>query len=542
MGEMTIGKKLTLGFSALLVVALALGGGFLYSVGSLSGELDTATGKTTKKVFLMTQLQGHLFGMGSCQRGVMLFSMHKLPDQVRSNKEEFETRAAAVQDLLQQVQPLLVSAQGKNDVAQMESGLPNFKAYFEQVATAALAGDAQAALQIYNDSSVKALDALESKAQDLIDVQQRLMQQSRDEGGAVSSRARWTSYGLLIAALGISPFVLLLVLHVTRQLRGITAQLAEGASQITSAAAQVATSSQTLAQGASEQASSLEETSTSSEEITSMTRKNAENSQMAAAVMAEVDQRVAEGNRTLEEMVQSMQEITGSSDKISKIIKVIDEIAFQTNILALNAAVEAARAGEAGMGFAVVADEVRNLAQRSAQAAKDTAALIEESIAKSNEGSQRLEHVAQVIHAITESAAKVKTLVDEVNLGSQEQARGIEQISKSISEMDQVTQSNAASAEQSASASEQMSAQAEALQNISRELRTLVGGGHDEDGHTVRPSAKSLSRTLVPPIIPKNKDLAALRTAVSPSKKSPVEVPAHAAQPDIPLEDDFVNM
>ena len=246
-----------------------------------------------------------------------------------------------------------------------------------------------------------------------------------------------------------------------------------GAEQITSASLQVASSSQTLAQGASEQAASLEETCVASEEITSMTRKNAENSQSAAAVMAEVDQRVAEGNRTLEEMVQSMQEITGSSDKISKIIKVIDEIAFQTNILALNAAVEAARAGEAGMGFAVVADEVRNLAQRSAQAAKDTAALIEESIAKSNEGSQRLEHVGEVIRAITESAAKVKTLVDEVNLGSQEQARGIEQISKS-SQMDRVTQGNAASAEESASASEQMSAQAEALQNIARDLRTLV--------------------------------------------------------------------
>jgi methyl-accepting chemotaxis protein/methyl-accepting chemotaxis protein-1 (serine sensor receptor) len=173
-----------------------------------------------------------------------------------------------------------------------------------------------------------------------------------------------------------------MVARTTRQLRGVAAHVAEGAEQITSAASQVASSSQTLAQGASEQAASLEETAASSAEITSMTRKNAENSQAAASVMAEVDQRVSEGNRTLVEMVESMQQITGSSDKISKIIKVIDEIAFQTNILALNAAVEAARAGEAGMGFAVVADEVRNLAQRSAQAAKDTAGLIEESIAR----------------------------------------------------------------------------------------------------------------------------------------------------------------
>jgi methyl-accepting chemotaxis protein len=286
-----------------------------------------------------------------------------------------------------------------------------------------------------------------------------------------------------------------------------------------------------LAQGASEQAGSLEETSASSEEITSMTRKNAENSKEAAAVMAEVDRRVNEGNRTLEEMLQSMQEITGSSDKISKIIKVIDEIAFQTNILALNAAVEAARAGEAGMGFAVVADEVRNLAQRSAQAAQDTSALIEESIGKSNEGSRRLEHVAQVIRAITESAAKVKTLVDEVNLGSQEQAQGIQEISKSIAEMDRVTQANAASAEQSASASQEMSAQAEALQNIAQELRTMVGGG-DDDGDRARP--ERVRTPIRRPAPPKGKDLAVLHSAAMPMHKG--DTPLHK------FEDDFVNM
>jgi methyl-accepting chemotaxis protein len=175
-----------------------------------------------------------------------------------------------------------------------------------------------------------------------------------------------------------------------------------------------------------------------------------------------------------------MQQINASSDKISKIIKVIDEIAFQTNILALNAAVEAARAGEAGMGFAVVADEVRNLAQRSAQAAKDTAGLIEESIATSREGSAKLEQVAGVIRAITESATQVKTLVDEVNMGSQEQSKGIDQIAKAVAQMDQVTQGTAASAEESASASEELSAQAQALNHIVSALGTLVGGGGNQ--------------------------------------------------------------
>jgi methyl-accepting chemotaxis protein len=192
--------------------------------------------------------------------------------------------------------------------------------------------------------------------------------------------------------------------------------------------------------------------------------------------MDKVDHRSKDSDAALGEMVASMNDIKDSSGKIARIIKVIDEIAFQANILALNAAVEAARAGVAGAGFAVVADEVRNLAQRSAHAAKDTASLIEESILKSNSGSAKLEHVSAVIRAITESAAKVKILVDEVNVGSQEQARGIEEVSKSIGQMDQVTQSNAASAEESAAASEELAAQAESMNAIARQLREVVAG------------------------------------------------------------------
>ncbi len=208
-----------------------------------------------------------------------------------------------------------------------------------------------------------------------------------------------------------------------------------------------------------------------------MTRSNLDNSHRAASVMGSVDERVAQGNQALDHMVTSMKEITASSGKISRIIQVIDEIAFQTNILALNAAVEAARAGEAGAGFAVVADEVRNLAHRSAQAAKDTAGLIEESIERSNAGGTRMTEVAAVIRAITESSATVRTAVEEVRAGSDDQAKGIERVARAIVQMQQVTQNAAASAEESASASEEIAAQAQGLNEMMDELSELAGLG-----------------------------------------------------------------
>jgi methyl-accepting chemotaxis protein/methyl-accepting chemotaxis protein-1 (serine sensor receptor) len=170
-----------------------------------------------------------------------------------------------------------------------------------------------------------------------------------------------------------------------------------------------------------------------------------------------------------------MDEISASSDKIAKIIKVIDDIAFQTNILALNAAVEAARAGEAGMGFAVVADEVRSLAQRCAVAAKDTAGLIDESVRNSSSGQTKVNEIVQVMQAIADDSKRVRVLVDEVNLGSQEQARGIEQIGKAMSQMEHVTQSTAAIAEESASAAEELNAQSQALMSVVDRLSAMLG-------------------------------------------------------------------
>jgi methyl-accepting chemotaxis protein/methyl-accepting chemotaxis protein-1 (serine sensor receptor) len=266
----------------------------------------------------------------------------------------------------------------------------------------------------------------------------------------------------------------------------VSVQLSSQDEGIARAASQIAAASQELASGASEQASSLEEAAASEEEINSMARKNSENSRSAAELVNQSQQKFDVANRSLDQMVMSFGQIHSESEKISKIIKVIDEIAFQTNILALNAAVEAARAGEAGLGFAVVADEVRNLAQRCAQAAKDTAALIEGSIAKTKEGKMKVDQVAAAIRAITEESASIKLLVDDADQSSQEQTRGINEVARAITQIEQVAQGNAANAEKTASSAAELSAQSANLKELVSQVTAIVGGGRR--GRTVEPA------------------------------------------------------
>jgi methyl-accepting chemotaxis protein len=241
-------------------------------------------------------------------------------------------------------------------------------------------------------------------------------------------------------------------------------QVSESTQQVASASGQISSGSQNLAQGANEQASSLEEVSASLEEMSSMTRQNAENATQAKNLSGEADQNAKQGTDAMERMSSSIVKIKESSDQTAKIVKTIDEIAMQTNLLALNAAVEAARAGEAGRGFAVVAEEVRNLAQRSAQAAKNTADMIGESVKNADEGVKISRDVSRSFEQITTSTRKVNDLISEIAAASKEQAAGIKQVNDAVSQMDKVTQQNAANAEESASASEELSSQAAELQ------------------------------------------------------------------------------
>ncbi len=283
----------------------------------------------------------------------------------------------------------------------------------------------------------------------------------------------------MVAAVAVGVVLVALITRsITRALKRVIDSLTEGAEQTATASGQVSSASQTLAEGASEAAASIEETTSSVEEMSSMTKQNAANAKEADGLMQEAGAVVQRGQESMTRLNGAIGEIKASADETAKIVKTIDEIAFQTNLLALNAAVEAARAGEAGKGFAVVAEEVRNLAQRSAEAAKTTSDLIKQSVTNAENGVTIATDTGQAFSDITESANKATQLVSEIAAASNEQSQGIEQINIAITQMDQVTQSNAANAEESASAAEELSAQAAELKSVVGELQKLVGGSH----------------------------------------------------------------
>jgi len=280
---------------------------------------------------------------------------------------------------------------------------------------------------------------------------------------------------------------------ITGPIKRAVTQLTSGSDQVAGASGEIARAGQNLAEGTSAQAASVEETSAALEQLTAMTRQNTENAQQADLLMKEVGELSSKSSQAMSEMGRSMEEISTSGQEIGKIIKQIDEIAFQTNLLALNAAVEAARAGEAGAGFAVVAEEVRGLALRSADAAKSTADLIEGTINKIAQGNQLAARVEQSFGEVITKAGKVAELVGEIAVASQEQSQGIEQINLAVSEVDRVTQTTAANAEESASAAHELSSQADLIRQIAVDLHAVVGGGMDggAEASTVLPATKS---------------------------------------------------
>jgi methyl-accepting chemotaxis protein len=288
--------------------------------------------------------------------------------------------------------------------------------------------------------------------------------------------------------------------EMAESLNDVISQVSAAVSQVSSGSSQVSAASQSLSQGAAEQASSLEEISSSLNEINAQSKQNAENATEANAIAKTASENAVAGNEQMQGLMDSMEKISASAEETTKVVKVIDDIAFQINLLALNANVEAARAGKYGKGFAVVADEVRNLAVRSGDAVKETTAIVEGTTTNMREGADAAEATAKQLAQIVEGSSKVAEFLGEIALASKEQAQGVEQINSGLEQIDQVTQSNTASAEESASAAEELAAQSEQLQAMIARFKTEnrgdgAGAFAAERGATEKPVAIGLPAT-----------------------------------------------
>jgi len=459
----------------MLALAIILGICGLWAVRTLGGDLDRAVNVTGCQQYLAGMVNAEALAMANAERAGVLAAVLADAEGAASSRRSFQEAADSLQKGLGELRRVGDSTDSRAMLDGLDQQASLVMQAHEEEQQNIANKQMDAALSAFSQKAQPRLEEISRQASAVVEKQNNALAAVSQQSQASASHIQMLVVVLLVMSLVVGFGVLWLVMRSNQSLAGFAVRLSQNAELVANAASQVSAASQSVAQGANEQAASLEETSASTEKIASIVRKNADSALQVAGLMQKTEAGAGEVHQTLGRMVEKMKEIDSSSNKIARIIKVIDEIAFQTNILALNAAVEAARAGESGLGFAVVADEVRNLAQRCAQAAKDTAALIEESIETSRDGNARLDQMAGAVRGMTESASEVKALVDQVSVGSQEQARGMEQIQRAVVQMEKVTQKNAAGAEESASAGTELTGHAETLRSLVEEMQTMVG-------------------------------------------------------------------
>jgi methyl-accepting chemotaxis protein len=482
MKTMKLSTKLLASYVALALIGVVIGLIGIRSIVSLNDEVQKMYVVNTKPSSDVADLAIAFQRMRNNIRDIVIDTF-VLSKDAKAYQETIAELDRKISEILPLVEASLQTEEGKQLLADLKNNLAKFGPVKESIIALAKNGKKEEAMSLMRGEAGDLARNIDGVINKIFTIKVALAKKGADDSNAESRATMiFSSVVTLVGVLAAIVLGILLTRSITRPINKAIDGMKDGSDQIASASSQVAAASQSLAEGSSEQAASIEETSSSMEEMSSMTKQNADHAGQANAMMKEANEVVRQANGSMKELTRSMDEIAKASDETSKIIKTIDEIAFQTNLLALNAAVEAARAGDAGSGFAVVAGEVRNLAMRAAEAAKNTAGMIEGTVKKVKEGSELVTRTNEAFSKVAVSAEKVGTLVAEIATASDEQAKGIDQVNKAVMEMEKVTQQNAANAEESASASEEMNAQAEHMKGYVEELVALVGGR--ANGHT----------------------------------------------------------
>jgi len=497
--HLTVGRKLAVSFGIVLSLGCLLSYSSLETVRRLGGMLDVAVNEDARTSDLIGAIKLQLHEMKEestttqfayAVSGVLTLSSRRtntaksLGDcaschtvgAADDRRKSFAALANRAEALAGELRPLVHSERASASLDAITGAIGEWRRLFGEFVDHVSRNDFASGHALVTDKMEPLLQRVGAAADALEAEQQVLRSKAKASAGNNVGRSRWTTLALMILSFLCGAWLAVTIRQTNRQLRAIAAELNQEARRVSVDADEVQQASRALEAGASEQSASIEETSASSEQVSATARRNAEHAAESSGLIKEVQRHMTETNQVLDQTTEAMQEIAQSSQRISNIIKVINEIAFQTNLLALNAAVEAARAGEAGMGFAVVADEVRTLAQRCADAAKDTENLIGDSMARSKDGKSRLDQLTERIRHIAHETESITTLADEVQSGSREQAQALQEIGKALLQMQATTEKTAANAEQGAAVGARLSAESKTLEGVVERLDAMVGG------------------------------------------------------------------
>jgi methyl-accepting chemotaxis protein/methyl-accepting chemotaxis protein-1 (serine sensor receptor) len=442
----------------------------------LASDLSSTIQATGSRQLLAGRISAGASEVAEAGRGIAFAAALQDDDEIRKLRRQLSEANQVVGEAVRALKKESIDSTARQKLAELEKAHAPVAKLSENILQQISDQKVEQAMNDFNGKLLPALQNLSKRSRDMVEYESKQFDLAVLAAGTKNEQGRTLTLVALALSLAIAVVVFLVVRSISERLRRTGRRLNESAREVARSAQNMREASESLSRGANEQVASLQEAAASTDELSSLTRLNAEKSHSVTDLMEETQRAVSAGNNSLGQMVEAMNGIGSSSERVSQIIKVIDEIAFKTNTLALNAAVEAARAGEAGAGFVVVADEVGNLAERSAQAARETAELVDESAERASAGKATLSQVSEAIEAITRYAQRVKAMADEVSVSSQEQTRGIDQIVRTVRSVEAITARGVSSAASTAEASQNMGQQATTMMEAVEEMLSMVGG------------------------------------------------------------------